>query len=138
MIVLQAINPCKPQHGIGVGWIETPDFAILFRGVRKRIALSGGVTQIAQHADVNPRKQPPGRKVVRVLREDGLSLLDGVTDALRLKINFGKLFTNLVAVWIDGVGFLEKINCAVGVFRMARSEERRVGKECRSRWSPYH
>src|SRR5688572_12320190 len=24
------------------------------------------------------------------------------------------------------------------VFRIARSEERRVGKECRSRWSPYH
>ena len=24
------------------------------------------------------------------------------------------------------------------VFRAARSEERRVGKECRSRWSPYH
>ena len=23
-------------------------------------------------------------------------------------------------------------------FRPARSEERRVGKECRSRWSPYH
>src|SRR5260221_4142193 len=23
-------------------------------------------------------------------------------------------------------------------FRLARSEERRVGKECRSRWSPYH
>src|SRR3712207_8288989 len=25
-----------------------------------------------------------------------------------------------------------------GVFSRARSEERRVGKECRSRWSPYH
>ena len=24
------------------------------------------------------------------------------------------------------------------VFDMDRSEERRVGKECRSRWSPYH
>ena len=23
-------------------------------------------------------------------------------------------------------------------FRLDRSEERRVGKECRSRWSPYH
>src|SRR2546421_802320 len=23
-------------------------------------------------------------------------------------------------------------------WRVARSEERRVGKECRSRWSPYH
>ena len=22
--------------------------------------------------------------------------------------------------------------------KIARSEERRVGKECRSRWSPYH
>ena len=27
-------------------------------------------------------------------------------------------------------------NCAV--FMANRSEERRVGKECRSRWSPYH
>ena len=24
------------------------------------------------------------------------------------------------------------------VFKADRSEERRVGKECRSRWSPYH
>ena len=24
------------------------------------------------------------------------------------------------------------------VYPIARSEERRVGKECRSRWSPYH
>ena len=24
------------------------------------------------------------------------------------------------------------------VIAIARSEERRVGKECRSRWSPYH
>ena len=28
----------------------------------------------------------------------------------------------------------------LGIFaaRFVRSEERRVGKECRSRWSPYH
>src|SRR3712207_8394619 len=26
----------------------------------------------------------------------------------------------------------------VAVFAAERSEERRVGKECRSRWSPYH
>ena len=24
------------------------------------------------------------------------------------------------------------------LYEQARSEERRVGKECRSRWSPYH
>src|SRR2546430_11327098 len=27
---------------------------------------------------------------------------------------------------------------ALGLFVLYRSEERRVGKECRSRWSPYH
>ena len=26
----------------------------------------------------------------------------------------------------------------IGIFLLQRSEERRVGKECRSRWSPYH
>src|SRR5256885_2048594 len=29
-------------------------------------------------------------------------------------------------------------NAAARKFFLARSEERRVGKECRSRWSPYH
>ena len=28
--------------------------------------------------------------------------------------------------------------CVGGDINAARSEERRVGKECRSRWSPYH
>ena len=32
----------------------------------------------------------------------------------------------------------EKMMCIVGFALMYRSEERRVGKECRSRWSPYH
>ena len=27
---------------------------------------------------------------------------------------------------------------AAGTITAGRSEERRVGKECRSRWSPYH
>ena len=27
---------------------------------------------------------------------------------------------------------------AIGITNAERSEERRVGKECRSRWSPYH
>ena len=27
---------------------------------------------------------------------------------------------------------------AIGTGYLSRSEERRVGKECRSRWSPYH
>src|SRR5258707_6012732 len=35
----------------------------------------------------------------------------------------------------NGVGFAQNFKVLYGDFR---SEERRVGKECRSRWSPYH
>src|SRR2546422_10551606 len=33
---------------------------------------------------------------------------------------------------------VEELNKAHAPLRQPRSEERRVGKECRSRWSPYH
>ena len=34
--------------------------------------------------------------------------------------------------------FLNEIGWTSRVYIVNRSEERRVGKECRSRWSPYH
>src|SRR5687768_1998645 len=34
--------------------------------------------------------------------------------------------------------FWVNVSLSVGVGLLTRSEERRVGKECRSRWSPYH
>ena len=35
-----------------------------------------------------------------------------------------------------GTTFMRVADDGCGIYR--RSEERRVGKECRSRWSPYH
>ena len=32
----------------------------------------------------------------------------------------------------------ELVDKGLAAYKEARSEERRVGKECRSRWSPYH
>ena len=37
-------------------------------------------------------------------------------------------------IWLRGQATLANKS----VFLTTRSEERRVGKECRSRWSPYH
>ena len=40
---------------------------------------------------------------------------------------------------VDGKGVLQEISFKNAEnFNAERSEERRVGKECRSRWSPYH
>ena len=43
--------------------------------------------------------------------------------------------------YCTGTEFIRLDNVAqdrTGEINAARSEERRVGKECRSRWSPYH
>src|SRR3989442_5632595 len=44
-------------------------------------------------------------------------------------------------VTLTELGDVERLSASRKAVRMAgidRSEERRVGKECRSRWSPYH
>ena len=38
----------------------------------------------------------------------------------------------------DFSGWATRNDLLCGDGRTIRSEERRVGKECRSRWSPYH
>src|SRR5258707_12166011 len=65
------------------------------------------------------------------------------------KLKAGEVYdSNRYTLW----GMLSRLGCEVvdlgvvrddpkkleAAFRKARSEERRVGKECRSRWSPYH
>src|SRR5215204_7418135 len=46
-----------------------------------------------------------------------------------------KRLRDLELEYLEQVGY---ITAAAAAVEVARSEERRVGKECRSRWSPYH
>ena len=54
-----------------------------------------------------------------------------------MEMNGGFLVTKIKQL---GDRIFEKILSEknIDAFNGARSEERRVGKECRSRWSPYH
>ena len=65
-----------------------------------------------------------------------------MTDVQRRLGIFSVFFLTLIFI-----GFFQSWNVALGIFNLClisatmalgRSEERRVGKECRSRWSPYH
>ena len=50
-----------------------------------------------------------------------------------------KIFANVLSVlWEISSAFLGKFLYILLMVTAVRSEERRVGKECRSRWSPYH
>ena len=56
----------------------------------------------------------------------------------RVKVTiFGESHGPAIGVVLDGVPAGEAVDMDAVRIQM-RSEERRVGKECRSRWSPYH
>ena len=62
--------------------------------------------------------------------------------ALMLAACNNKPASELTLSGLDPVKFQTEVNNAQTALytlkNKARSEERRVGKECRSRWSPYH
>src|SRR5882762_7131444 len=74
----------------------------------------------------------------------GIFKIDPATGAQTI-VSSGGFFQEPVGIVIeadgnivvtDRTGFVIRVNPATGI--QNRSEERRVGKECRSRWSPYH
>ena len=75
-----------------------------------------------------------GKSKSEILKATGCTI--AVKDA-NLKINEGEIF---VIMGLSGSGKSTLLRCINRLVRptVGRSEERRVGKECRSRWSPYH
>ena len=74
------------------------------------------------------------------LTDDTLEYVESQLSALNFYETFDKDITSAV-ISIVTTTFISAICSSIslmGVFVSVRSEERRVGKECRSRWSPYH
>ena len=69
------------------------------------------------------------REIIEHLEKTGYSRVDIDTDRRTAKT----FYTYRGGLHINGTG-----NLSFHILPPQRSEERRVGKECRSRWSPYH
>ena len=86
-------------------------------------------------------RRMPGRSVFRVIY-----YLPVVTSLAAISIlwqwafngDFGLINQGLALIGIDGPNWLHEASTSKPALVLMRSEERRVGKECRSRWSPYH
>ena len=77
-------------------------------------------------------------KIMENFDEKLLALLDDETISKRTAIKLDPLpWPTLSQLNLSEFGFLKIVFC-YGFYFFPRSEERRVGKECRSRWSPYH
>ena len=76
-------------------------------------------------------------KYVNPYTDFGFKLLFGTAMNKELLISFlnALLFKEEV---IKDVTYLNAEHLGTQEYDRRRSEERRVGKECRSRWSPYH
>ena len=58
---------------------------------------------------------------------------------LKAKLRFTLVFAiALIVTTTGGVVTIVTAQKGISLLESKRSEERRVGKECRSRWSPYH
>src|SRR5258708_32341247 len=97
--------------------------------------------------DANDRPQPAGEVGEIVVRGD--TVMQGYwrdPEATRIALRDGWLHTGDLG-YVDGGGYVFLVDRAKDMIisagnniyaREVRSEERRVGKECRSRGSPYH
>ena len=69
-----------------------------------------------------------------------IGLMDSLTEFLMDNVSnltsYRKVANNSLLTWL--VATTVAVTITTTALIAARSEERRVGKECRSRWSPYH
>src|SRR5256885_14597953 len=91
-------------------------YTTLFRSVRFRVVDASGIVRVELHPNLN---------VNDVKSEQGASL------------KFERDATNPIDLRVQ-LPASAPANTKVTLTFSYRSEERRVGKECRSRWSPYH
>src|SRR2546423_12221483 len=92
---------------------------------------------VAEEGYLNLREEPPAAEQRREVRGKGEGRVE---EHLPRNIKF-----EVTEKGLDFLGYKTLRNLlgslgksSVGRHDTQRSEERRVGKECRSRWSPYH
>src|SRR2546429_4540477 len=96
----------------------------------------GGGHTASSHTRTTPAVPSATRR--RFLGFASAMSLDITTLRRRLQKALGKKFTVGDVLGEGGFAAVFRVRDQEQGQDVARSEERRVGKECRSRWSPYH
>ena len=90
----------------------------------------GKVTQLGGPESSNP---------IHEISSDKWEIYQGTLEITNPDVKKASIALNIYGkVYLDAIEVTEVEDISVQEKVVERSEERRVGKECRSRWSPYH
>ena len=141
--IIRELNRLGGKHGVGIiDIVENRVVGMKSRGVYET---PGGTILMAAHEQLEELILDRETLKRESYADDGgiiLYLPPSTLTSVQLTLAMGDLS-------IDGLqasqfaadialGSLDLTNTTLGLSEIERSEERRVGKECRSRWSPYH
>src|SRR3712207_417429 len=132
------VYPVPWYEGRVASWVTTTDhkrIGILYIATSLAFFLAGGVLALlirTQLAEANA-------KVVEADTYNELFTMHGTTMVFLVVVPILAGFANYLIPLMIGARDMAfpRLN-ALSYWLFLRSEERRVGKECRSRWSPYH
>src|SRR3712207_8295631 len=111
------------------------------------IAVRGNVTDETGEAVIGASVSIKGTAHGAITDLNGDFYISNVAEGSEVEVSYVGFITQskkvvgdqrLVFVLKQDVGLLEEVVVVGYGVQKKRSEERRVGKECRSRWSPYH
>ena len=77
----------------------------------------------------------PGDGIGPEIVREAKKVLDKVCEKYGHSFSYSEVLLGGASIDVHGVPLTDE---AIATAKSSRSEERRVGKECRSRWSPYH
>ena len=123
---------------VGIGFLVSEHYALTCAHVVSEALLITSTTQSCPEGEIKvdfPLLNPKDKFSVRVIcwhPESELDSEEAIEDIAVLKLDH-------LPASAHPTRLLLSENLANNRFKVfGRSEERRVGKECRSRWSPYH
>ena len=146
-------NPPEPLEYLGTGGVLGLSFKKCVRSdyslpvVRGHGTDGGELIEVEPHEwtnvrySVNPETNAPEQEVIGSFRLFPLRAAWAITVHKSQGLTFEHAAIDLEGVFIPGQAYvaLSRMTGPEGmILLLTRSEERRVGKECRSRWSPYH
>src|SRR3712207_6122784 len=113
------------KHGVGLDTIDSA--AAAERGIAVKAAVGANADAVAEHSWA----------LILACAKGVAQLNDRMHEGHWDKATHKSLELKGRTLGLVGLGAIGRRVAQVGI-AFGRSEERRVGKECRSRWSPYH